>query len=434
MNNLKLKIKNLALDSKIFVAGGTGLVGSAIIKNLLEKGYTNIISNYRNRQPNNSTFNIQHSTLNTNSVQYIKLDLLDTLAVSEFFKQNKPEFVFLAAAKVGGIVANNTYRADFIYENLQIQNNVIHQSYVHKVKKLLFLGSTCIYPKEAPQPMSEDSLLTSPLEYTNEPYAIAKIAGIKMCESYNIQYGTNFISVMPTNLYGPNDNFDLETSHVLPALIRKIHLGKCLESVKWEELSVKKDENWELIKQDLNKNPIKCVKCYELGAKKEDKIITGKSSKQEILDVLEEYGIRLHNTEFVTPNTNLNKVQIEIWGTGNPRREFLWSEDMADACVFLLKNIDFKDILNTECLTHTAKNEVRNTHINIGTGKDISIKELAELIKNIIGFKGELYFNIEKPDGTMKKLTDVSKLNSLGWKYKMDLESGIKEMYKWYLQ
>ena len=398
-------------NSKIYVAGHRGLVGSAIVKNLESKGYTNIITR-------------THS----------ELDLINQKSVEEFFEKEKPEYVILAAAKVGGIVANNTYRADFIYENLQIQNNVIHQSYVHKVKKLLFLGSTCIYPKEAPQPMSEDSLLTSPLEYTNEPYAIAKIAGIKMCESYNIQYGTNFISVMPTNLYGPNDNFDLEKSHVLPALIRKIHLGKCLESVKWEELSVKKDENWELIKQDLNKNPIKCVKCYELGAKKEDKIITGKSSKQEILDVLEEYGIRLHNTEFVTPNTNLNKVQIEIWGTGNPRREFLYSEDMADACVFLLKNIDFKDILNTECLTHTAKNEVRNTHINIGTGKDISIKELAELIKNIIGFKGELYFNTEKPDGTMKKLTDVSKLNSLGWKYKMDLESGIKEMYKWYLQ
>ena len=398
-------------NSKIYVAGHRGLVGSAILKNLESKGYTNIITR-------------THS----------ELDLINQKAVEEFFEKEKPEYVILAAAKVGGIVANNTYRADFIYENLQIQNNVIHQSYVHKVKKLLFLGSTCIYPKNATQPMNEDSLLTSPLEYTNEPYAIAKIAGIKMCESYNIQYGTNFISVMPTNLYGPNDNFDLETSHVLPALIRKIHLGKCLESVKWEELSVKKDENWELIKQDLNKNPIKCVKCYELGAKKEDKIITGKSSKQEILDVLEEYGIRLHNTEFVTPNTNLNKVQIEIWGSGNPRREFLYSEDMADACVFLLKNIDFKDILNTECLTHTAKNEVRNTHINIGTGKDISIKELAELIKNIIGFKGELYFNIEKPDGTMKKLTDVSKLNSLGWKYKMDLESGIKEMYKWYLQ
>ena len=398
-------------NSKIYVAGHRGLVGSAIVKNLESKGYTNIITR-----------------------THKELDLINQKAVEEFFEKEKPEYVILAAAKVGGIVANNTYRADFIYENLQIQNNVIHQSYVHKVKKLLFLGSTCIYPKNAPQPMNEDSLLTSPLEYTNEPYAIAKIAGIKMCESYNIQYGTNFISVMPTNLYGPNDNFDLEKSHVLPALIRKIHLGKCLESVKWEELSVKKDENWELIKQDLNKNPIKCVKCYELGAKKEDKIITGKSSKQEILDVLEEYGIRLHNTEFVTPNTNLNKVQIEIWGSGNPRREFLYSEDMADACVFLLKNIDFKDILNTECLTHTAKNEVRNTHINIGTGKDISIKELAELIKNIIGFKGELYFNTEKPDGTMKKLTDVSKLNSLGWKYKMNLESGIKEMYKWYLQ
>ena len=398
-------------NSKIYVAGHRGLVGSAIVKNLESKGYTNIITR-----------------------THKELDLINQKDVEEFFEKEKPEYVILAAAKVGGIVANNTYRADFIYENLQIQNNVIHQSYVHKVKKLLFLGSTCIYPKEAPQPMSEDSLLTSPLEYTNEPYAIAKIAGIKMCESYNIQYGTNFISVMPTNLYGPNDNFDLETSHVLPALIRKIHLGKCLESVKWEELSVKKDENWELIKQDLNKNPIKCVKCYELGAKKEDKIITGKSSKQEILDVLEEYGIRLHNTEFVTPNTNSNKVQIEIWGSGNPRREFLYSEDMADACVFLLKNIDFKDILNTECLTHTAKNEVRNTHINIGTGKDISIKELAELIKNIIGFKGELYFNTEKPDGTMKKLTDVSKLNSLGWKHKVELEDGIRTMYEWYLK
>ena len=398
-------------NSKIYVAGHRGLVGSAIVKNLISKGYTNIITR-----------------------THKELDLINQKDVEEFFEKEKPEYVILAAAKVGGIVANNTYRADFIYENLQIQNNVIHQSYVHKVKKLLFLGSTCIYPKNTPQPMSEDSLLTSPLEYTNEPYAIAKIAGIKMCESYNIQYGTNFISVMPTNLYGPNDNFDLETSHVLPALIRKIHLGKCLESVKWEELSVKKDENWELIKQDLNKNPIKCVKCYELGAKKEDKIITGKSSKQEILDVLEEYGIRLHNTEFVTPNTNLNKVQIEIWGSGNPRREFLYSEDMADACVFLLKNIDFKDILNTECLTHTAKNEVRNTHINIGTGKDISIKELAELIKNIIGFKGELYFNTEKPDGTMKKLTDVSKLNSLGWKHKVELEDGIRTMYEWYLK
>ena len=378
MNNLKLKIKNLALDSKIFVAGGTGLVGSAIIKNLLEKGYTNIISNYRNRQPNNSTFNIQHSTLNTNSVQYIKLDLLDTLAVSEFFKQNKPEFVFLAAAKVGGIVANNTYRADFIYENLQIQNNVIHQSYVHKVKKLLFLGSTCIYPKEAPQPMSEDSLLTSPLEYTNEPYAIAKIAGIKMCESYNIQYGTNFISVMPTNLYGPNDNFDLETSHVLPALVRKIHLAKLLSEEKYNEVI-----------KDLNVSNI-----------------------EEAITYLDKFGV--------------NKNKVEIWGSGNPRREFLYSEDMADACIFLLENIDFKD-------TYTPNTkEIINTHINIGTGKDISIKELAELIQKIIGFKGELVFNIDKPDGTMVKLTNPIKLHNLGWKHKVELEDGIKKVYEWY--
>ena len=334
--------------SKIFVAGGTGLVGSAIIKNLIDKGYTNIVSNYRNRMPN--TEHLAPNT-NTNSVQYIKLDLLDTLAVSEFFKQHKPEFVFLAAAKVGGIVANNTYRADFIYENLAIQNNVIHQSYLHKVKKLLFLGSTCIYPKNAPQPMSEDSLLTSELEYTNEPYAIAKIAGIKMCESYNIQYGTNFISVMPTNLYGPNDNFDLETSHVLPALLRKMHEAK------------------------VNNEP-----------------------------------------------------QVEIWGSGKPRREFLYSEDMADACTFLLEKRDFQDTYNPN------DKEIRNTHINIGTGEDISIKELAYLIKDIVGFKGELYFNTEKPDGTMIKLTNPSKLHALGWRHKVELEEGIKMVYEWYLK
>jgi GDP-L-fucose synthase len=406
--------------NKIFVAGGTGLVGSAIIKNLLDKGYANIVSNYRNRQPkDNSTFNIQHSTSNTNSVEYIKLDLLDALAVSEFFKQHKPEFVFLAAAKVGGIVANNTYRADFIYENLQIQNNVIHQSYVHGVKKLLFLGSTCIYPKDAPQPMKEEYLLTSPLEYTNEPYAIAKIAGFKMCESYNLQYGTNFISVMPTNLYGPNDNFDLERSHVLPALLRKMHLGKCLESVKWEVLGAKKDENWEAIKEDLNKNPI--------GG------ITGNSTKEQILEALEKHGIKLLNSKSSTLNSS-----IEIWGSGKPRREFLWSEDMADACIYLMERINFEEIINnqlsTERLTLNTKNEVRNTHLNIGTGKDVSIKELATLIKNTVGFKGELCFNTEKPDGTMKKLTDVSKLNALGWEYKMGLEDGIRTMYEWYLK
>ena len=313
--------------SKIYIAGHRGLVGSAILKNLLSKGYTNLV--YKTHK---------------------ELDLLDQKEVADFFESEKPEYVILAAAKVGGIVANNTYRADFIYENLQIQNNVIHQAYVNGVTKLLFLGSTCIYPKNAPQPMPEDCLLTDTLEYTNEPYAIAKIAGIKMCESYNIQYGTNFISVMPTNLYGPNDNFDLETSHVLPALIRKMHEAK------------------------------------------------------------------LNNT-----------AQVEIWGSGKPRREFLYSEDMADACVYLLENRDFKDTYDLN------EKEIRNTHINIGTGIDISIKELAELIKETIGFQGELYFNADKPDGTMVKLTDVSKLHSLGWKHKVELQDGIKTMYEWYL-
>ncbi|MCF6309094.1 MAG: GDP-L-fucose synthase [Sulfurimonas sp.] len=333
-------------NSKIYIAGHSGLVGNAIVKNLESKGYTNLI--YKTHK---------------------ELDLLDQAAVENFFETEKPEYVILAAAKVGGIVANNTYRADFIYENLQIQNNVIHQSYKHKVKKLLFLGSTCIYPKNAPQPLSEDSLLTSPLEYTNEPYAIAKIAGIKMCESYNLQYGTNFISVMPTNLYGPNDNFDLETSHVLPALLRKMHEAK------------------------LN-----------------------------------------------------NKPQVEIWGSGKPRREFLYSEDMADACIFILENRDFEDICHSELdseskttsshsqLDWESNKEIKNTHINIGTGVDISIKDLAFTIKSIVGYKGELYFNTDKPDGTMLKSTDPSKLHELGWKHKVELVDGIKMTYDWYIR
>jgi len=327
--------------SKIYIAGHRGLVGSAIVKNLESKGYRNLV--YRTHK---------------------ELDLLSANAVAEFFESEKPEYIILAAAKVGGIVANNTYRADFIYENLQIQNNVIHQSYLHGVIKLLFLGSTCIYPKNAPQPMPEDCLLTDTLEYTNEPYAIAKIAGIKMCESYNLQYGTNFISVMPTNLYGPNDNFDLEKSHVLPALLRKMHEAK------------------------LNNTP-----------------------------------------------------HVEIWGSGKPRREFLYSEDMADACVFILESRDFKDTYTTEdstndsCTPNSVKTkEIRNTHINIGTGVDISIKELAQTIQKIVGYKGELYFNDTKPDGTMIKLTDPSKLHSLGWKHTVELEEGIEKVYKWYLE
>ena len=343
-------------SSKIYIAGHRGLVGSAIVKNLESKGYTNLV--YKTHK---------------------ELDLLKQVDVETFFKDEKPEYVILAAAKVGGIVANNTYRADFIYENLAIQNNVIHQSYKYNAKKLLFLGSTCIYPKNAPQPMSEDSLLTSALEYTNEPYSIAKIAGIKMCESYNLQYGTNFISVMPTNLYGPNDNFDLEKSHVLPALLRKIHLAKLLNEKQYDKVI-----------KDLDVNTIEEAKNY-----------------------LKSFGV--------------DENQVEIWGTGKPRREFLYSEDMADACVYLLENRDFKDTY------YEQDDDVRNTHINIGTGIDISIKELANMIKNIIGFKGDLYFNTEKPDGTMVKLTNPSKLHNLGWKHKVELEVGIKTMYEWYL-
>lgn len=348
-------------NSKIYVAGHRGLVGSAILENLRKKGYSNIV--YRT-----------HS----------ELDLTDSTAVANFFADEKPDYVFLAAAKVGGIVANNTYRADFIYSNLMIQNNVIHQSYLNDVKKLLFLGSTCIYPKNCPQPMVEDYLLTDVLEYTNEPYAIAKIAGIKMCESYNLQYGTNFISAMPTNLYGPNDNFDLEKSHVLPALIRKMVLGKALEN-----------DNWAVIRKDLDRLPIENV--------------NGTAETEQIIAVLDKYGVK----------TQGDSVKIEIWGSGKPMREFLWSEDMADACVFLMENRDFKDCFEPE------KKEIRNTHINIGTGKDISIKNLAELIADKVGFKGQLYFNTDKPDGTMKKMTDTTKLQNLGWKYTVDLNNGV---------
>ncbi|MEQ3163002.1 GDP-L-fucose synthase [Parabacteroides goldsteinii] len=351
-------------DSKIFVAGHRGLVGSAILKNLQQKGYTNFV-------------------LRTHA----ELDLTDQCAVNEFFATEKPEYVFLAAAHVGGIMANSRYRADFIYINLMIQNNVIHASYINNVKKLLFLGSTCIYPGEAPQPMPEDCLLTSPLEYTNEPYAIAKIAGIKMCESYNLQYGTNYIAVMPTNLYGPNDNFNLETSHVLPAMIRKIHLGKCLHTDKWEAL-----------RKDLNARPVEGV--------------TGNATDNDILAILAKYGIY--------------PGKVQLWGTGKPLREFLWSEEMADASVYIMEHIDFPDV-------RPEGNEVRNTHINIGTGKELSIKEVATLIQEKIGFDGELAFDASKPDGTLRKLTDVSKLHALGWHHKIEIAEGVELLYNWYL-
>lgn len=356
--------------AKIFIAGHKGLVGSAILKNMQAKGYSNFILK-----------------------SHKELDLTNQKAVAAFFETEKPEYVILAAAKVGGIIANNTFRADFIYENLMIQNNIIHQSYLHNVKKLVFLGSTCIYPKEANQPMKEDELLTSTLEYTNEPYAIAKIAGIKMCESYNIQYNTNFIAIMPTNLYGMNDNFNLQTSHVLPAIIRKMHLAKCLEL-----------NDWDSIRLDLNIRPIENI--------------NGNSDETSILGILDKYGVKKLG------NSN---ILVELWGSGVALREFLWSDDMADATVYIMENVNFKDIIK-----NLDQSEIRNTHINIGTGKEISIKDLALLIKQKIGYTGNIYFNTEKPDGTLRKLTDVTKLASLGWTYKVEIEEGIDRIYNWY--
>lgn len=350
-------------DAKIYIAGHRGLVGSAIWNNLQKKGYSRLIGR-------------------TSS----ELDLRDPLAVARFFDAERPEYVILAAAKVGGIMANSRYRADFIFENLAIQQNVIGESFRHSVKKLLFLGSTCIYPRDAVQPMKEDALLTAPLEYTNEPYAIAKIAGMKMCESFNLQHGTNYISVMPTNLYGPNDNFDLERSHVLPALIRKIYLGKCLA-----------ENNETALRHDLNLRPVEGV--------------SGESPMDEIRSFLKKYGI--------------TDTEVEIWGTGKPLREFLWSEEMADACVFVMEQIDFSD------LAHGA--EVRNCHINIGTGKEISIAGLSQLIKTKLSYGGEIRFNAEKPDGTMRKLTDVSKLHALGWCHQIEIEEGVQKLIDWYL-
>lgn len=353
-------------NTKIYVAGHRGLVGSAIWNNLQQRGYTNLVG--RSHQ---------------------ELDLLDGVAVKKFFDEEQPEAVVLAAAHVGGIMANLQYRADFIYQNLQIQQNVIGESFRHGVKKLLFLGSTCIYPREAPQPMKEECLLTSLLEYTNEPYAIAKIAGLKMCESFNLQYGTNYIAVMPTNLYGPNDNFHLENSHVLPAMIRKIHLAKCLN-----------EGDWDAVKKDIDLRPVEGVK--------------GSNSKEEILDKLAKFGI--------TPEA------VILWGTGKPMREFLWSEEMADASVHVLLNVDFKDTYKE------GEREIRNCHINVGTGKEISIHDVAVLIQKEIGFKGEIRWDASKPDGTMKKLTDVTKLHNLGWHHKVEIDEGVHKLYEWYLK
>lgn len=348
-------------NTKIYIAGHNGMVGSAIKRNLEAKGFTNFVTRSKK-----------------------ELNLLDEQEVIKFFDKEKPEVVVLAAAKVGGIVANMTYRAQFIYENLMIQNHIIHQSYVHGVKKLLFLGSSCIYPRMAEQPMHEDALLTGLLETTNEPYAIAKIAGIKMCEAYHAQYGSNFISIMPTNLYGQNDNYDLEKSHVLPALIRKMYLGKCLD-----------EGNLANIRADLNKRPVEGV--------------NGSFSDDVILQVLNKYGISESNGE----------TSITLWGTGSPLREFLHVDDMADSSVFLLLNYDAPD--------------TTPSHVNAGCGEDLSIKDLSEIVRRTVGYEGKVIWDSSKPDGTPRKLMDVSKLKSLGWVPKISLKDGIERVVSVYL-
>jgi GDP-L-fucose synthase len=366
----------LEKSSKIYIAGHTGLVGSAIHRKFVEKGYHNII--FRTIK---------------------ELDLMDSDATKNFFTHEKPEYVILAAAKVGGIMANNTYRADFLFENLLIQNNIIYQCYKNHIKKLIFLGSSCIYPKNAPQPLKEDSLLTSELEYTNEPYAIAKITGIKLCESFNLQYGTNFISLMPTNMYGPGDNFDLEKSHVFPAIIRKLHLGKSLLN-----------NDMDGIRKDFNKYPVEGI--------------NGLASETDLLEKLNKYGICKRD----------GTVSVTFWGTGSPRREFMHSEDLANACLFVLENLDFRDLVDDPSKFKRTVKDIRNTHLNVGTGRDLTIKELVEMIGGIIGFRRQIEWDHKMPDGTTQKLMDVSKINALGWKASIPLSDGIKLVYDWYTQ
>ncbi|MFO7622207.1 MAG: GDP-L-fucose synthase [Bacteroidales bacterium] len=373
----------MEIASKIYVAGHTGLVGSALTRTLKAKGYDNLI-------------------LRTMP----ELDLTDQKAVDTFFSAERPEYIINAAAKVGGIVANNTLRADFIHVNIMIQSNMIYNAWKYGAKKLLFLGSTCIYPKNAPQPLKEDYLLTSKLEFTNEPYAIAKIAGIKMCESFNIQHSTNFISVMPTNLYGPGDNYNLRDSHVLPALLRKFHLGRCLE-----------DGNWSAIRKDLDRHPVENV--------------SGRGSEDEIIDVLGRYGIRLSGSE---PGSPAGKVTVTVWGTGSPLREFMYSQDMAEACIFVMENVDIKDIITSGQGDSSDPDYYPPHFINIGTGEEITIRDLALKIKQLTGFKGDIAFDTSKPDGTMRKATDITRLRNLGYRHKVELDIGLRMTYEQYVR
>ena len=392
-------------DSKIYIAGHKGLVGSAIWRNLEQRGYRNLVGR-----------------------SHRELDLTDQMAVRNFFDSERPDAVVLAAAFVGGIMANSIYRADFIMQNMKMQCNVIENAYLHGVKKLLFLGSTCIYPKAAPQPMKEDALLTSPLEYTNEEYAIAKIAGLKMCESYNLQYGTNYIAVMPTNLYGPNDNFHLENSHVMPAMMRKIYLAKLIHN-----------GDWEAIKTDMNKRPINPTDALRsiIG----EGNVNGNNPQERILKALAFYGIADN--------------KVTLWGDGSPLREFLWSEDMADASVHVLLHVDFKDIIGIEKYSSVfygskvdgavdrnnsegrggaipALGEIRNCHINVGSGKELTIKDLATKVAKAVDFTGTIVWDASKPNGTPRKLIDVEKLHRLGWHHKVDIDEGISRLYQWY--
>lgn len=395
----------LSTASKIYIAGHKGLVGSAIWNNLKLRGYDNLVGR-----------------------SHKELDLTDQCQVKRFFDDERPDAVVLAAAFVGGIMANSLYRADFIMMNMKIQCNVISEAFAHGVEKLLFLGSTCIYPKNAPQPMTEDCLLTSELEYTNEEYAIAKIAGLKMCESYNLQYGTNYIAVMPTNLYGPNDNFHLENSHVMPAMMRKIYLARLIA-----------DGDWTTVRKDLSMRPVGANMQENGGVVRY--VIDGASDEKAILKVLAFYGIENN--------------KVSLWGSGTPLREFLWSEDMADASVHVLLNVNFSDIIGIDKYSSVhygvaadgvvdrnhstgrggaipSLGEIKNCHINVGTGKELTIRQLSELVVKTVGFTGTVIFDGSKPDGTMRKLIDVSKLHSLGWTHKVEIEDGIQRLFDWY--
>lgn len=407
MQPIVYKINFMNKDSKIYIAGHNGLVGSAIWNNLKKRGYNNLVGR-----------------------SHKELDLTDQYAVKKFFDEERPDAVVLAAAFVGGIMANSLYRADFMMMNMKIQCNVISEAYAHGVEKLLFLGSTCIYPKNAPQPMKEDCLLTSELEYTNEEYAIAKIAGLKMCESYNLQYGTNYIAVMPTNLYGPNDNFHLENSHVMPAMMRKVYLAKLIA-----------DGNWDMIRKDLSIRPVGANMKLSETSETTRVVIDGTSDETAILSVLKWYGIENN--------------KVTLWGTGKPLREFLWSEDMADASVHVLLNVNFSDIIGIEKYSSVhygvkadgvvdrnhstgrggaipSLGEIRNCHINVGTGKELTIRELSQLVVKAVGFTGTVEFDSTKPDGTMRKLIDVSKLHTLGWTHKVEIEDGVQKLFDWY--